>query len=361
MKINKELAKKLLEEEIQHSINSECQWIENIKKLSDLCEDGHPRTHIAFIGAACLAKALELKVDLYAIKPTLDKGNKNAMSIRTLCHDVLVPFAMENDIDLGVYGREPLNNQPYFRMTSLGDNTPIHYKSKQSFDYVLLLVSQLTKINSKEEAKKALCAFLKVRKKTIPQYSYNDVEDISLLKLKTSVQLLLASGSFHGKIAQAITAGFFDVFAGFDRVISGKIHDPSRNYPGDICIVDNLKREEIVKSIEVRDKKVTLTDILIFAEKCRKLKITDCAVVMTAKNQSRFDSEWILEWCQKTNITITLFYGIDSVIDQTLFWNPRPSLKAIEICVNRIQERLIEIEAPAKMIELWSEQFKRIA
>jgi hypothetical protein len=64
-----------------------------------------------------LPKSVNRKADLYAIKPTHAADNENAFSARTLCHSVIVPVAAELGISLGVTGREPLNNQPYFRMT----------------------------------------------------------------------------------------------------------------------------------------------------------------------------------------------------------------------------------------------------
>ena len=70
-----------------------------------------------------IAKAMRLDVDLFAIKPLHAHDNPNAFSARSLCHAVLVPLAADLAISIGVTGREPLNNQPYFRMTRLGDNT----------------------------------------------------------------------------------------------------------------------------------------------------------------------------------------------------------------------------------------------
>jgi hypothetical protein len=42
-------------------------------------------------------------------------GNDNAFSARALAENVLVPLSAELGISLGVTGRQPLNNQPYFR------------------------------------------------------------------------------------------------------------------------------------------------------------------------------------------------------------------------------------------------------
>jgi hypothetical protein len=39
-----------------------------------------------------------------------------------------------------------------------------------------------------------------------------------------------------GRRAQAIAAGLLDVFLGTERVSSGRINEPSRQYPGDVCI-----------------------------------------------------------------------------------------------------------------------------
>ena len=119
------------------------EWSAKVERLSRLCEEGVSKTHIAFLGTVLLAKALDRNADLYAIKPKLAKGNDNAFSARSLCHGVLVPLAAELGISLGVTGREPLNNQPYFRMTRLGDATPVHGGGRAAFNYMLKLVEEL--------------------------------------------------------------------------------------------------------------------------------------------------------------------------------------------------------------------------
>src|SRR5690606_17545411 len=96
-------------------------WQQKVEEISQLCDQGAPRTHVAFVGTAMLAKSMDADADLYAIKPAHASDNKNSYSARTLCHSVLVPLAAELGIHLGVTGREPLNNQPYFRMTRFGD------------------------------------------------------------------------------------------------------------------------------------------------------------------------------------------------------------------------------------------------
>ena len=127
-------------------------WIAKVERLSKLCAEGVSKTHITFLGTAMLAKALDLRADLFAIKPAHAKNNEQAFSARTLCHSVLVPLAAELGVSLGVTGREPLNNQPYFRMTRLDDGTPVHGGGRAAFDYMVELVRELQALKSEDRA-----------------------------------------------------------------------------------------------------------------------------------------------------------------------------------------------------------------
>jgi hypothetical protein len=100
-------------------------WRSRIEELSRLCEIGKARTHVAFLGTSILARATDATVDLFAIKPTRHDGEGDAYCARNLCERVLVPLAAELGIHLGVTGRQPLNNQPYFRINRLGDDTSV--------------------------------------------------------------------------------------------------------------------------------------------------------------------------------------------------------------------------------------------
>jgi len=173
LEISKTLAESIIRAEagaISRGEAVDASWIDKIERLSGLCE-GQARTHIAFIGTEILAKALDRNVDLYAIKPTHAVGNARAYSARTLCHSVLVPLAADIGFNIGVTGREPLNNQPYFRMTRLGDGTPIHAMSAPAFNYMLILVDELQRMESEAEARAALRAFIAVRQRYQPRYA----------------------------------------------------------------------------------------------------------------------------------------------------------------------------------------------
>lgn len=231
MKIDKAAANLLLREAAgAYVVNAD--WEGKVERLSQLCADGASKTHIAFLGTAMLAKAINLEADLYAIKPTHAKDNDNAYSARTLCHSVLVPFAAERGISLGVTGREPLNNQPYFRMTRLDDGTPIHSGGRAAFDYMLELVRELSRIRDEGEARAALRAFVAVRARYQVIYT-RDAGEVRITpdQLTQAIADFVRQDSEGGRRAQAVVAGLFDVFAGAGRVESGRINDPSRKYP----------------------------------------------------------------------------------------------------------------------------------
>ncbi len=145
-------------------------WRSKIERLSQLCEEGVSKTHIAFLGTSILARAVDSTADLIHIKPKLAPDKPRAYSARSLCHGVLVPVSAELNFDIGVTGREPLNNQPYFRMTYLGDETPVHAGGQAAFSYMVELIEELNDA-SREEAGRALAAFVDVRRKYAPHMS----------------------------------------------------------------------------------------------------------------------------------------------------------------------------------------------
>ena len=173
MRIDKAAAMTIVREEAAKATSRpvDAAWKAKVEKLSQLCEDGISKTHIAFLGTEILAKAMDRNVDLYAIKPKHAQGNANAFSARNLCHAVLVPLAAQLGFSIGVTGREPLNNQPYFRMTRLGDDTPVHEGGRAAFAFMEELVAELRALKTEADAREALRAFIAVRRAYVPKYA----------------------------------------------------------------------------------------------------------------------------------------------------------------------------------------------
>ena len=331
-------------------------WFKKVERLSQLCEAGVSKTHIAFLGTAMIAKAMRPDVDLFAIKPLHAPDNPNAFSARTLCHAVLVPLAADLAISIGVTGREPLNNQPYFRMTRLGDDTPVHQGGRAAFDYMIKLVEELQSLSTKEEARAALAAFIAERRRHQPRYTAGTGEPvITAGTLSTAIRALVQDNSESGRRAQAVVAGLMDAFAGPDRVASGRINDPSRGHPGDVCVraVDDPDTWE--KAFEVRDKPVTVSDVQIFGNKCIDMGVREAAIVAIADSQASLDDTKISEWADGLGLGVTLFTSWESVVDQVLFWAGEPKPTVARRAVGFIHDRLIAVEATPASVALWAQ------
>jgi hypothetical protein len=331
-------------------------WIEKVEHLSLLCEQGVSKTHLAFLGTVMLAKALDQSADLFSIKPRHASGRdlEKSFSARTLCHGVLVPLAAELGISLGVSGREPLNNQPYFRMTRLNDGTPVHAGGRKAFDYMVGLVRELQKIKDAKVAANALRAFISVRRRLQPSYTRLEGETaISPEKLADAIMAFVRQDSEGGKRAQAVVAGLLDVFAGTERVEAGRVNDPSRKYPGDICVRSLDKAEIWEKAFEVRDKPVNETDVRIFGKKCLDMGVREAAVLMANEGQQVLDTAALARWSEGFGLGLTLFQGWHALVDQVLFWSELPKPVAAGRAVSAIHERLVQVEASRRGVEQW--------
>lgn len=363
MKLNKDDAKAMLREQaaaIAAGATVSAPWQKKVEQLSKLCQEGVSKTHIAFLGTVLLAKALDCSVDLYAVKPTLDKDNANAFSARTLCHAVLVPLSAELGINLGVTGREPLNNQPYFRMTRLGDATPVHSGGRAAFNYMLELVKELQDSPSKEAGIKGLRAFIAVRRAYQPRYAVAaDAIAVSPEQLVAAIAAFVREDSEGGKRAQAVVAGMLDLFAGDGRVESGRINDPSRRYPGDVCVRSAEAPEVFEKAIEVRDKPVQLSDIKIFGKKCIDMGVRDAAVVMVSERQSPVNSADLAAWASGFGLGLTLFIGWETFVDQVLFWAELPKPDAAVQAALCIEMRLLCVEASPAAVQRWQKLIRQ--
>ena len=358
IRFNKNAASDFLREQAQLATEAtaDAGWVAKVEELSRLCEEGVAKTHIAFLGTALLAKALNQGVDLYAIKPSHAPDRANAFSARSLAHTVLVPLSAELGISLGVTGREPLNNQPYFRMTSLDDGTPVHAGGRAAFDYMLELITELQRVGDRGSAEVALRSYVVVRRRYQPRY-VDQEGDVAIKpsELAYAIRALVSDSSEGGKRAQAVAAGLLDVLAGEEWVDSGRINDPDRRYPGDVCIRSASDGDSVEKAFEVRDKLVTAHDVQIFGRKCIERGVREAAVVMVSDKQEPLDPKVISSWADEHGIGVTLFHGWPQFVEQALFWGVLPKPVASSQAVKRIHERLIDVEASPAAVALWHE------
>jgi hypothetical protein len=331
-------------------------WIERVQRLSDVVEYRVSATCVAMLGTAMLAKAVHRAVNLYWFKPThVDANQKErAYSARTLCHAVLVPMSAEYGFSLGVSGREPLNNQPFFRMERLDDGTPVNPAAQAAFDYMMELVAQVQALPDEDAAQRALQAFITVRRNYVATYtSAGEAVIASPSALLEAIEEFMLLGSAGGAHAQAIAAGVMDATFGPERVESGRINDPSRHYPGDVCIWNSRDKERVAKAIEVRDKPVATSDVHIFARRCQTDAVTDCGVLMVSPQQTGLDEAALYAWADGIGVNLRMWTGWEQFTREGLFWSEEGASDAAAIAATHVRARLVDAEVSNEVIHGW--------
>lgn len=355
MKISKSEAQRIFRAEAAEVTNGgmlDSYWVSQVNLLSSMCRLGEGATHIAFLGTSILARSVSEEVDLRAIKPTRSPENPRAYSARPLCHSVLVPLSTELGVHIGVTGKEPLNNQPYFRIGILGDGTPINESAREGFALTLRLVDQL-QMMSCQDARQALRAFIAVRRGFHPVYNaVAGLLSVNPDNLAFCIDELVKADSEGGKRAQAAAAALFDSVYGPVRVECGRINDPSRRHPGDVCVKNN----EIggwEKAIEVRDKLVEEHDVRTFLNKCLSMGVRQAGMLMAARNQNELDYSSLNQFALQRGMGLQLFYGWGDLTAQVLFWSSEPAPEVVALVVEGLDQRLIELEVSSEGFALW--------
>ncbi len=358
MKINAGIAKDILLEEAENAKTEEIDatWKKRIQRFSEICETTS-KTHIAFLGTALLAKTVNIGCDSFSVKAGDD--SPGAYSARGLAHGVLVPQAPKLDINLGVTGREPLNNQPYFRIMRVSSDIPVRGNAQVAIDALIELLEIINQLENSDQARKALRAFIYVRRKYRPSYATltGTTNIISAKKAADVISGFVSANSEGGKRAQAVVAGLLDLYAGTNRVLSGRINDPDRHLPGDVGVKNIENPKEWDKVFEVRDKAVTEEDVYLFIQKAIENNVKEAAVVCAHASQMELDVNQIGAWAKERNVSITFFLGWQNFVEQIAFWSDSPQIEGLSQIPRLIYDRLIEIEASEEAISSWVNLF----
>jgi hypothetical protein len=350
--IDKRIARAILYEEAAKAAagHIDQSWAKPIEQLSEAVT-GKSLTHIAFLGTAILAKCVEPEIDVFAVKKS---AGPKAYSARGLCHGVLVPNAPELDISLGVTGREPLNNQPYFRIERLTRDAPVRSTARKVLNELCAILDRL-QTATEEQTRQAMRAFIDVRRRHGTRYSrsLDDRLTISLAYLIKAIGALVEENSEGGRRAQAVVAGLMDIFAGEDRVDARRVNDPSRTIPADVN-VRKAVGEGWERAFEVRDKPVSREDLYLLVTKCLASGVDEAVMVAIAPSPPIKLLEEAKAWSAERGITLTVFSEWSDIIHQALLWGPMSSLAGAALLPGRIEQRLIDAEVSEGALFLWA-------
>ena len=326
------------------------RWMRPIEAISKLAEESNALTHIAFLGTAILAKCTAPQIDVFSVKVS---SGPNGYAARSLCQRVLATNAPELDIHLGVTGREPLNNQPYFRIDRLTREAPVRSTAQGVLNALCDLLDRLQDA-SEDEARAALRAFIDVRRRYGTRYARVISDDmvISVPDLVTAVEGLVGATSEGGKRAQAVVAALMDVFASSERVDVSRINDPSRDAPADV----NIRRRSgdgWERVFEVRDKPVSREDLYHLMSKCQQAGVEEAIMVAIAPSPPVSLLEQAQAWGADRGVALSLYSSWADLIREVLVWAETSTLSATAALPGRVEQRLIDLEATPEALELW--------
>lgn len=331
------------------------RWVAAVRELSEACEKIGVRTYVAFLGTAMLGKAADIRNDAYSVKIGEDPV-EGAYNARDLCRDVLKPIAVELGANLGVTGREPLNNMPFFRMVRILDPVPVAKRAMPLLQMLKRIVADIDAITDEAEARAALRAFIYVRKGYQPTYTVlGEAASLTVDEFIRTISEFVLENSEGGRRAQAIVAGVLDACAGQERVETKRVNDPSRHYPGDVCVSgESVGGVWWEKAFEVKDRSVPRSEVLVFGERCLVGGVREAAVVAVSPSQQPLDIPGINGWAARFGIGLTVFQGWDAFVRQALFWAQSPQPEAVLEAIPYIHQRLIDLEVSQDGVARWA-------
>ncbi len=351
MKIDHEKASQVLKEAARSEEPIPDVWIDLVARLSRACERA-PKTHIAMLGTAILAKATNPRVNVRTLK--VSAGVPGAYSARSLAQHVLAAMAPALSIDLGVTGREPLNNQPYFGKKDL-DEASEKLRGDAEVPFKIMLEGiQLLEAGDERDARAALRAFIRGRARTPPPTLDGDAMiRVTPSELAAIVAEFTGEDSEGGKRAQAVAAGFLDQLYGPERVLVDRINDPDRRFPGDVGVLDPEHPYSVVRVYEVRDKVVGVHDVSHFLVKAHEAQARWAAMVAVATGQPRLELGALVDAAFDRGISLAVYCGWLELLSSVLFNSGRPPRRVLESAGRDIYERLLEIEASIVGLQSW--------
>jgi hypothetical protein len=345
--ISQDLARARLEEAFEWALSDRDvpdEWTEFTRQTFDMTS----KTYTPALGTVLLAKTTDPRVDPLSIKT---EYGQNTYSIRTLCHGVLVPAAQQLGFTVRNTGREPLNNQPFFRYDHMSKIERV--RNKAEHDQFLIGLERLKHADS-AAALAALAAFLRVafrEQQRLRSYVIDDGQ-LTVVWLSEAVSAFLNDNFDRPRRTQALVAGAFDIM--YSDVRSRRINDPSRDYPGDIQVFAD---EQPLLSVEVRAKKVPPTEVSAFVAACRDAGIERAfIVVLTPLHDSLPVADLRRVALEDYGVLLTIIETHGHLVDEVITWSPRALSLALREFADSVLRRLIEIEAdpisPSRWVEL---------
>lgn len=318
------------------------EWVSHSRTVLDL----ESKTYTAALATLLLAKATNANVDTLSIKVTDDA---RSYSIRGLGHQVVVPGAIEHGFTLRVTGREPLNNQPWFRYNRIDEFERVRVRS--DYEYFLEVARRANDLGA-EEARLALAAFLKVSIERLAKVKVVSIKPGSLTAegMRIAVEdFLRADAQDRPGRLQAFAAACLDLL--HDDVRARRLNDPSRDFPGD---VHSYSAGVPILAVEVRGKPVSESEVDGYMEACHASGIDRAAILVDSAMHRPIDlSRLTSDPYRRGIIQLMLFESAGDLLEQCLAWTSSSSAFGASKLAERALDRLREIESKKSTLDEW--------
>lgn len=344
IKISQVAARQRLEEAFEWATSARpvpTGWTEFARRTFQMAS----KTYTPALGTVLLARATDDRIDPLSIKT---EYGPNTYSLRTLGHEVLVPGARRLGFSIRNTGREPLNNQPFFRYDHMSVIDRVRDKPGHA-----QFLSGVTKVGdlNRSDALAALAAFLRVAIDVAEQLNEYvlDPDALTVQQVVTAAETFLAEGVDRPRRTQALVAAAFDVT--HSDVRSRRLNDPSRDFPGDI---QAFEADRPLLSAEVRAKNVPSTEVEAFVSACRSAGIERAfMIVLWPSHRPLPVSELRQKSLEDEGVLLTIIENVEDLLLDVFGWADLELPAALRTFAVAALARLKEIEAKEQSLELW--------
>ena len=326
-------------------------WKEKIAEFSKLVDSVGYRASIALLGSALIAKATNDQINPLALRA--NAAVPGAYNVRCPAEDVLYPASLDHGFDIGSNSRNPLNGQTFNKLKSIDLTLHLRGRGQELVAPLLALLHDISLLKSREDAVRALAAYVEVRRTYKKVYAAptgtNRIQSLSTLS--DVIATWVRQDSEGGGRTQAAVGGLFDAVYGEDRVRVGKLNEPDRKVAGDVCLLHDDGTVE--KAIEARDKIVSRTDVLSVTQKLARAGIRKGAIMALFRGQESIETSTYSDEAAKAGIHLEIFYRWRDIIHPAVFWSEKGEQEIIAETVHRIRARAIELTLTNAAIEQW--------
>jgi hypothetical protein len=307
------------------------------------------------LGTALLARATEPRIDPLCLKASATASPGLAgYSARTIAKDVLVPCAVRHGVHLGVTGREPLNNQPFYAESRVHRDMPTRPADRPHLRRLVDFLEEVATMTA-DEALQALAAFVAIRSEVAvalrPRIEVQG-RATTLPALIDAVAGFIASNPEGGKRGQAFVAAALDMT--FAKVVTSRVNDPGRHGPGDVRGFDG---RDLRLAAEVKQKPVTETDILLFAQALAAWPLPSGLYVALDPEQQPLPKTINEKAIHLYGAGVQVLEGVAAVFAAVAAWGLRSADEVLEGFPRRMLARLEELEASVEARREWAAMF----